>query len=195
MSSSTVYTLLDAAHPTAGLGQANLVSLKVIEYMSTEMTGKAPSDHLAHFTLGHFYIDAELLQQHPTQRPIDSGYVDSLVESFESGVIQRTKNAEVVIGLGEGWSKLKNTGEVIYRISKSSSIIKDLSICSGGAIGQIIRGGHPTEAVRQLFKLPKMGEENYWYYQVLLPSKSFINSDYYLLNIFQLPINFQILSS
>lgn len=182
--SSTLYTLLNSAQSTAGLGQATPVSPAVIQTLSAQMTGKALSDHLGHFSLGYFYIDGELLEQHPTQRAVNSEYVDTLVELFQSGTIQRTENAGVVIGLGEGWNKLKNTGEVVYRISKDSPMLKDLSIGSGGAIGQVIRGGHRTEAVRRLSKMPDMGEEGYWYYQVLVPSKCSINISYHLLNLF-----------
>ena len=67
------------------------------------MTRKALSDHLAHFTFRNFYIDTELLKQHPIQRPINSVYVDNLVETFEFKIIQRTENVGVVIRLEEGW--------------------------------------------------------------------------------------------
>lgn len=169
--SSTLYTLLSTAQSTAGLKQADPVSATLIENISAQMTGKALSDNLGYFSLGFFYIDAELLEQHPTQRPVNSVYVDKLVSLFESGTIQRSENAGVVIGLGEGWNKLKNIGPIAYRITQDCSLVDDLSIGSGGAIGQVIRGGHRTEAVRRLSQMPEMGEEGYWYYQVLVPSK------------------------
>ena len=67
------------------------------------MTGKAFSDHLAHFTFRYFHIDTELLKQHPIQRPINSVYIDNLVETFEFKIIQRTENVGVMIKLEEGW--------------------------------------------------------------------------------------------
>lgn len=158
------YTLLDSTH---GLVPAMAVPQNIIQYIVSEMTGKALSDYLQFFNLGGFYIDADLLEQHGTQRELDLVYVDKLRDEFENGIMQRSENAGVVIGLGEGWKELKNVGGKAYRITKDCPLLSQLSV--GGKIGQVIRGGHRTGAVRQMDE-----SEQYWYYQVLLPSKCFI---------------------
>jgi hypothetical protein len=169
--SSTPYTLLDAQTPISELIQAKPIPQAVFDTVSSEMTGYALSQHLQNFSLGLFFIDTDLVEQHPSQREVLSSYVDKLVEDFEQSQILRMEQYGVAIGLGEGWEGLKNNSGVTYRITSSSPCVDTLRGSDGGAIAQVIRGGHRTEAVRRLSQKPDMSEENYWCYLVLLPGK------------------------
>ena len=146
--------------------------MAVLQAVFSEMTGNVLSNNISHFSLGLFYINTDLVEQHPAQRAISSSYVDELVQDFEQTNILRTECPGVVIGLNGGWKNLKNTGGAIYRISSSSSCIDMLRGTSGGPIAQVIRGGHRTEAIRCFSGKPDMSDENYWCYNVLLPSRS-----------------------
>ena len=136
--SSSSYTLLDSQLPIAGLGQAVPVPLNVFQAVSSEMTGNALSLNILHFSLGLFFIDVNLVEQHPTQRVVSSGYVNKLMSDFEKSNILRTGSPGVVIGLGEGWNALKNTGGVMYRITDSSPCLELLRTSPGGPIAQVI---------------------------------------------------------
>ena len=86
----------------------------------------------------------------------------------------RTESPGVVIGLSKGWEKMKNTGPLPLRITTASSYLSHLSVSADGPITQVIRGGHRTEAIRCLSEHEEYSKVNYWYYNVLLPSKSTI---------------------
>ena len=178
--SSTSYIVLDGEWPV--LGQASPVPSSVLEMISSSMSGLSITNHIGYLSIGDFFIDSDLLEQHMTQRPIDSKYVDTLRDNFETTTILRSESPGVVIGLGEGWNWMKNTSSDACRITNTFPHLHHLSIASGGPIGQIIRGGHRTEAVRRLSKLPGYSDEKYWYYTVLLPSK--FSTFFLLINFF-----------
>ena len=120
--SSVQFTLLEATKPFPGLGKEEKVSEEVLDYVKSQMTGTALADCLSHFTVGKFYIGVALLEQHSTQRDIDSAHVEKLVEDFGSSVIQRSQYPGVVIGLGDGWHELANTGSQTYKITINSTL-------------------------------------------------------------------------
>jgi hypothetical protein len=127
--------------------------------------------HLASpLSLGNFYINAELVEQHPCQRPISSSHVTKLRNEFETKGIFREENPAVVVGLGEGWMHMKNNGPFHYKITKSSSFLQHLSASSKGPIAQVLRGGHRTKVVLDYSEANK-SDEGYWFYQVFLPGK------------------------
>ena len=167
--SSVSYTLLDGEWPI--LGPATPVPSSVLDAISSDFNGSAITSNLGYLSLGQFFIDVDLLQQHPSQREIDMKHVENLKNDFERKGILRRECPGVVIGLGAGWLNMKNTGPVPYRITNSSLHLHRLSLSPNGPIGQVIRGGHRTEAIRHLSRLPDQSQENYWFYEVLIPGK------------------------
>ena len=108
------------------------------------------TEDLGHFTLGEYYIDAELLEPHPTQRPIAPSHITSLIQEFTNRGVLQSEYPGVVIGLGEGWMKMKNTGKNPYKITKDNEFLYHLSINNKiSPIAQIIWGSHRTEAIKK----------------------------------------------
>jgi hypothetical protein len=167
--SSDAYTLLDGEWPI--LEQAPPIPDHIMQKFSSNCSGLAITSNLAYFSLGLFYIDVDLVEPHPTQRQINLKHVGDLVNDFETGGISRLENPGVVIGLGLGWNLMKNYTPDKYKITTTCTHLSHLSSTSGGPIGQVIRGGHRTEAIRQFSKLPENSEERYWLYEVLVPGK------------------------
>ena len=58
------------------------MSEEVMTRVIKASTGLGLTQDLGHFTLGYYYIDAELLEPHPTQRPIDPSHITSLLKEF-----------------------------------------------------------------------------------------------------------------
>jgi hypothetical protein len=170
--STDSYTLLNAEWPVQGLSKASAVPDNIIHTISSSFKGSAISQHSGYFSLGLFFIDIELLQQHHVQRPIDSSHVEELVDDFEKRGADRIENSGVVIGLGEGWTEMKNSSPIKYRIRNTFPFLDKLALSTGGPIGQVIRGGHRTQAIKEFSALPGHSDEGYWLYEVLLPSKS-----------------------
>ena len=129
----------------------------------------ALSSYSGYFSLGFFYIHTSLLEPHPTQRPLSPSHVQALKEDFGKRGIFRTDNPGVVIGLGQGWNSLRNTGPEVYTINQSCPHLHLLSRSDSGPIGQIIRGNHRTEAVHHHAQTTFQPGESYWYYNVLVP--------------------------
>ena len=175
--SQVPYTINEGEWPI--LQDATPLPPTVLQSINSQCTGNAISSHIGFLSLGYFYIDVNLLEQHPTQRQISSHHANYLKEDFETRGILRTESPGVVIGLGKGWEKMKNSGPLPLRITTASSYLSHLSLSANGPIAQVIRGGHCTEAIR---RLSECKEENYWYYNVLLPSKSTIYFIYLLYN-------------
>ena len=131
-----------------GIEEASSVSDEIIARVKN-------TEDLGHFTLGDYYIDAELLEPHPTQRPIAPFHIDSLIQEFIDRGVLRSEYPGVVIGSGEGWMKMKNTGKNPYKITKDNEFLYHLSINNQiSPIAQIIRGSHQTEAIKK-YEHPK----------------------------------------
>ena len=128
--SSVNYTLLEGSLPVAGLVEANTVSAEVNQKVLDGRTGTTLTELIHYYSLGKIFIDAELLEQHPVQRDRNLKHIEELVGEYENTGICRNDHSGVIIGLGDGWKQLKNTGEVVYRISKDSPI------CDCRATGQ-----------------------------------------------------------
>ena len=168
VSSSSPYKLLEGSWPI--LEPVSAVSASVIEAIASEGLGSSITSNIKYLSLGYFYIDAELVEQHPCQRPLSFSHVTKLKHEFETKGIFREENPAVVVGLGEGWMHMQNKGPFHYKITKSSSFLQHLSISSKGPIAQVLRGGHRTKAVLD-FSEANQTDEGYWFYQVLLPGK------------------------
>jgi hypothetical protein len=168
------YRMLDGDWPV--LQQANKVPLAVYDLIKAEGNGSAITSNLGFFLLGKFYIDTALLVPHSTQRAINTEHADELVKSFQTVGPFRTESPGVVIGLGDGWYQMKNSGPTPYMISRSCPHLHYLCKEPNGAIGEIIRGNHRTEAIKRysLQSDNPQTHENYWYYEVLVPSKPFL---------------------
>ena len=131
-----------------GIEEASSVSDEIIARVKN-------TEDLGHFTLGDYYIDAELLEPHPTQRPIAPFHIDSLIQEFIDRGVLRSEYPGVVIGSGEGWMKMKNTGKNPYKITKDNEFLYHLSINNQiSPIAQIIQGSHRTEAIKK-YEHPK----------------------------------------
>ena len=190
--SSTSYTIIDTHKPLEGLGPATPIPSHIFEAASLDMTHAGITSNLFYFSLGLFYIDVELLEAHHTQRSIDSGHIQKLLNSYEEQGPQRLEHPGVIIGLGQGWNDFKNTGPHFYRIRATMPSLE--YFCGGtsgkGPIGQVIRGGHRTEAVKRFSELPGKADEGYWCFNVLVPSKSkSFNMIHYNVNCFTLETN------
>ena len=153
------------------LQEASTIPEPIMEAIAGDKTSLTLTNNLGFLSLGHFFIDIDLIQPHPFQRQIIPDHARQLKEDFETQGVLRAEHPGVVISLGEGWNLMKNNGPIIYRIRKSSSFLNHLSLTAGGPIAEVIRGGHRTEAIRQFASIPEQSEENYWLYKVLLPSK------------------------
>ena len=165
------YRLLEGDWPV--LHKAQPPSPSLLEKIKMAGTGTALANDIGFVSLGYFFICTSLLEAHPTQRDTNQDQVQILKKNFEETGIRRTDNPGVVIGLGEGWYSMKNSGPHNYMISDSSPHLGQLRTTSEGPIGQIIRGGHRTAAIRNLSRdvNASRSHENYWYYRVLLPGR------------------------
>jgi hypothetical protein len=163
------YRVLDGDWPILDMAQPP--SSTLLQKIRLGGTGTFLSNDIGFLSLGYFFITTALLQQHPTQREVNQNQVKNLKGKFEASGILRTENPGVVIGLGQGWNNMKNRGPHNYMISESSPHLSRLSLHDNGPIGQVIRGGHRTAAIKNLslHSIPPCPQENYWYYQVLLP--------------------------
>jgi hypothetical protein len=165
----TPYQLLTGEWPV--LEAASPIPDQILEAITLDKSSHALCTHIQYLNLGYFYIDADLVVSHSSQRPIISDHAENLKKDFEDQNPLRDAFPGVVIGLGNGWNNMKNTGPVKYKITKDFPFLSKLSDKSNGPIAHVIRGGHRTEAIRRFSALPGKLEENYWLYQVLLPSK------------------------
>ena len=118
-----------------------------------------------------FYLcKLELLEPHPTQRPIDPSHITTLLNEFNECGLLHYEHPGVVIGLGEGWMELKNTGNNNYKITKNDEFLYHLSINNNPSpIAQIIWGSHRTEAIKKYAESERKLEKVYWLYKVLIP--------------------------
>ena len=115
-----------------------------------------------------------VVEPHPTQRPIASKHIDSLLQEFKDRGVLRSEYPGVVIGLGAGWMNMKNTGNNPYKITKNNEFLYHLSINNNvSPIAQVIRGNHHTEAIKTYAADEKKPEESYWLYKVLIPCTFF----------------------
>ena len=184
-------TLLKGEWPILDL--ASPVPSSIMDSISTDVTGSAITKNLGYLSLGHFFIDVSLLEQHATQRAIDPQHAGSLSFMFETSGVNREENPGVVIGLGEGWNKMKNNGPEKYRITPEFEHLHKLSLEPNGPIASVIRGGHRTEAMRIFTKDNEDKSDAYWCYNVLLPSKFFLKKKkHFFLKHFKSPTPFHI---
>jgi hypothetical protein len=164
------YKWLEGEWPV--LDEAKPVPPNVFNRIRSNGTGSAITSEIGFFTLGIFYITPDLLEPHPTQRPINHNHVTVIIRDFQSLGIHRLEEPGVVIGLGDGWLKMKNNGEVPYMITPSSPHLNLLSSTHGGPIGQIIRGGHRSAAIKRFSRSEQEHmSQNFWAYKVLLPGQ------------------------
>ena len=182
MSSSTAQMSLSTSNTISGtwpdlgsgIEKASTVSDDIITKIKNTATGIGLAEELGHFTLGEYYIDAELLEPHPTQRPIDNKHLDTLLQEFKARGVLRSENPGVVIGLGAGWMHMKNTSPNPLKITKNTEFIYHLSTNNEvSPIAQVIRGNHRTEAIKMYAADEKKPEESYWLYKVLIPCTFF----------------------
>lgn len=165
------FVYINGDWPIPGFGHATQVSTQKLDQIKNEGTGSAISSHMSYLSLGHFFIHTDLLEAHSTQRQIKQHHVQQLRDDFLKKGIHRLENAGVVIGLGEGWHQMKKHTPKHVFVSNSSPHLHRLSTTAGGPIAQIIRGGHRTAAAKLLSNSPDHTGNDYWYYNVLIPSK------------------------
>ena len=142
---------------------------QVYKAIQADRTGNAITIHNNYLSLGTYFLHTSLLELHPTQRKPDLNHVNSLKEDFKKMGIDRLGHPGVVIGLGNGWNIMKNTTAYTYMISPSCPHLSQLSGGENGKIGQVIRGGHRTEAVKKYAEEMGEPEAGYWAYNVLIP--------------------------
>jgi hypothetical protein len=171
LSTSTTYNLLDGNWPI--LDVAHPIPVQVVDAIKDEVD---ITSKISFLSLGYFFIDVDLLEQHDVQRPIVATHIEELGKRFKKVGVLHTKYPGVVIGLGNGWYNMKNSGPNPYYISKSCPHLHLLSSSPQGHIGQIIRGGHRTEAIRLYSRSQGTHnvQENFWCYNVLVPGTPFI---------------------
>lgn len=166
--------------PLAGdwpvLGHAEKVSPMIMDKIKDAGTGMAISTNLEYLSLGYFLIDTDLLCPHPTQRVVSQEHVKSLVNDFETFGVQLVEHPGVVIGLGDGWYDMKKMKPKMVRISASSPHLDRLCNpeISDKFIGQVIRGGHRTAAIRSYTNQKNLFHLRLWYYHVLIPCTVFL---------------------
>lgn len=160
-------------YPLAGewpvLKKAERVSKEIMNKIRNEGTGISLTNNIEYFSLGYFFIDTVLLGQHPTQRSLDYNHVATLEKEFERVGCNCAEHPGVVIGLGEGWYDMKKTDPKPIRIATSSPHLGRLRTSEDGVIGQIIRGGHRTAAIKLYTNRRNLSHKCCWYYQVLIP--------------------------
>lgn len=165
-------SMLTGDWPVKGLVEANSYP-RILEEIRQEANGSAITKHNAYFSLGLFYIDTPLLVQHAVQRPTTIGNVENLVVKLETEGIRREENPGAIIGLGEGWYNMKKNMPGRMLIHTTSPHLHHLQKTTGGPIGEVIRGGHRTAAIRNISAKNKNPGMNYWIYEVLVPGMCF----------------------
>ena len=167
-------TLLEGDWPILGRAEGNPVDL--FTQIKKEALGTAITTNFNYLNLGLFLISTELLDPHPVQRKTNLGHVQTLKNDFIYRGIFRLENPGVVIGLGDGWlDMLRGHKHGHIRITSTSPHLARLASSPNGKIGQVIRGGHRTQAVYELSKSPPFFDQAYWAYNVLIPGKLLIN--------------------
>ena len=92
-----------------------------------------------YLSLGTFYINTTLVEQHPTQRPVVADHVEELMGKFRTVGVNREDSPGVVIGIGEGWQMMRNSGPLPYMITPSCLHLHHLSVNGRDKpIGQVI---------------------------------------------------------
>ena len=162
--SSYNYKLLDGEWPV--LETTTPVSSNILDRIRN---GSGITTHIDYLTLSFFYIETALLEPHSTQRAVDQAQVIHLVNDFQNMGIFCLESPGVVVGFGEGWLHMKNSGPHPYMISSTSPLHHHLSTRPGGPIDQIIQGGHHTTVIKHFSSLTFHSEENFLYYRVLMP--------------------------
>ena len=165
VSTSLGYTLIDDAEYS--FEEASSLPKAVFANTCTFNSGDGISRNLGHYTIGNFYIDCDLLEPHSCQRPIDKNHAELLHDQFTNQGILRDQNPGVVIGNGPGWMKIKTSHA--YKITSQCSFLSELRLSPGGPIGQVIRGGHRTKAIKLYSDKKQEPEENFWLYTVFIP--------------------------
>ena len=181
---STQFFPITDSHPTVHfdhlegewpvLGKADLPSNRIMERIGNEGSGKGLSENLSYLSLGMFYIRTELLEPHPTQRPINQSHIQALLTDFDKVGIMRNDHPGVVIGLGDGWYQMKKTSPRHILIAPNSPHLHRLRAEPDGKIGQVIRGGHRTAAIYKHSEKDKPFQ-SFWYYEVLVPGRILLN--------------------
>ena len=164
------FTLLDGDWPI--LETFTPLTDEVFASIKASADGLALSEVSGHLSLGTFLIHTNLLVPHKSQRPVVNSHADELKDAFKDIGIFRGDNPGVIIGLGSGWLQMKNTGPVPYKITDTCPHLSLLSSEENGPIGQVIRGGHRTEAIKRFAAEFNSPDENYWLYKVLIPGIS-----------------------
>lgn len=192
------YRLLEGEWPI--LDKAPPLLPKTMDRIKNEGNGYSITSNLGYLSLGFFYIGTNLLEAHPTQRPISQAHVTKLLEEFKKLGVLRSECPGVVIGLGEGWLDMKYRDPPAYMITPSFFHLDRLSLFPGGPIGQIIRGGHRTAAIKRFSNSTdlNLSSQNFWFYNVLIPGMSYLT---FILGLFvygiyniQPPTNYHTLS-
>ena|SRR5271168_3973450 len=94
VSSSSPYKLLEGNWPI--LEPVSAVSASVIEAIASEGLGSSITSNIKYLSLGYFYIDAELVEQHPCQRPLSFSHVTKLKHEFETkGIFREEDNKQM----------------------------------------------------------------------------------------------------
>jgi hypothetical protein len=174
--SFATYTMLESDWPV--LGQQTPYIDAVFDSIKSTANGEAISNSWGYLSLGFFYIDTTLLEQHSTQRAVDPAHVGRLKASFTQIGANRAEHPGVVIALGEQWKNLKHNNP--YMISTTCPHLSKLTLdgTPTGLITQVIRGGHWTAAIQRLAGERQKPEENYWLYHVLSPGMFLFDFDY-----------------
>jgi hypothetical protein len=149
------------------------VPINILDKMKAAGTGDILSQNQSFFSLGNFMIHASLLQSHPTQRPLDSSHIGSLIENFEAQGVLRMDNKGVVIGCGDGWLEMRNPTPQTFMITPATpgleTLFKHNEDGTLGPIAHIIRGNHRTAAIQQFATHDGMENQGFWCYEVLSP--------------------------
>jgi len=141
----------------------------IFEWIKASTDGTELTSWLGYLSLGDFYIHTGLLEAHTCQRPTVLSHAEMLKEEFKAIGIRREEYPGLIIGLGPGWLQMKNNEVIPYKITPSCTHLSRLSINNAGPIGQVLRGGRRTEAVRLYAAECERPEDNYWLYKVLIP--------------------------
>jgi hypothetical protein len=116
-SSVNLYQLLTGEWPV--LETASPIPDQILEAITSDKSSHALCTHLPYLTLGYFYIDADLVESHSSQRPIISEHAEHLKQDFVDQTPLHDAKPRAVIGLGDGWNNMKNTSPVNFKITKT----------------------------------------------------------------------------
>jgi hypothetical protein len=145
----------------------------ILDNMKAAGTGDNLSLNQPFFSLGNFMIHTSLLESHPTQRPLDTNHVKTLIGNFESQGVLRMDHKGVVIGCGDGWLEMRNPTPQTFMITPTTSgletLFKHKEDGTLGPIAQIIRGNHRTAAIKKFATHDGMETQDFWCYEVLSP--------------------------